>query len=276
VAKESISMTTEEQQPSEEESSVEAERWNADAYREVVKKYNQQTARALAASINYAGNQGGDRRHWSSVIFLRILLISVSIRKLLPDIDVPKLLPWWDFASFANLVRALFELLLFFRYFTEPCSNSEWLAKLNVMQLNDCTERLRYFTATGSEKQVSGFKNLQADLIQKLEKNSVIQAIDEKRRKKVLEGWRPSILSQREIAEKFNIPETFWSYFQFLSTYTHSLPMSFYRTYEQKRDGTENEVDRGYFIVYLDWIGEMLKEGIDFYEKDMDEVKSAS
>jgi hypothetical protein len=267
-------MTVEDQQqPPEKESVDGAAMWNADAYRDAVQTYNQQTARALAASRNYARTQGGERRYWSSVIFLRVLLIGVSIGKLLPDIDAPKLLPWWDFASFANLVRTLFELLLFFRYFTEPSSDSEWRAKLNVMQLNDCTERLRYFTTTGSDEQARGFLKQQIDLIQRLEKNPVIQALDERRRKKILEGWRPSILSQREIAEKFGIPDVFWSHFQFLSTYTHSLPMSFYRTDEHKRDGTESEVDRAYFIMHLDWIREMLKESIDFYEKDMDEVK---
>lgn len=267
-------MTIGEQKPlPEDEADAGAEMWNADAYRKAFKAYNQQTARALAASINYAKIQGGDRRYWSSVIFLRILLISVSIRKLLPDIDRPKLLPWWDFASFANLVRALFELLLFFRYFTEPCSDSEWLAKLNVMRLNDCTERFRYFSAAKPNEDVKGFHEQQTDLIKRLENNPVMQAMDEKQRKKILEGWRPSILSQRQIAEKFNIPEIIWSHFQFLSTYTHSLPMSFYRTDEHKRDGTESDVDRAYFIIHLDWIREMLKESIDFYEKDMDEAK---
>jgi hypothetical protein len=39
------------------------------------------------------------------------------------------------------------------------------------------------------------------------------------------------------------------------------------------RYGTENRLDRAYFIMHLEWITAVLKESIDFYEKDMDEVK---
>jgi hypothetical protein len=141
--------------------------------------------------------------------------------------------------------------LLFFRYFTEPSGGDEWLAKLNLMQLNDCTERIRYFTTIKSDKQVKGFQIDQDTLIRKLETNPIIQALEEKQRKQLLYGWRPTILTQREIATKFNVPEHIWSHYQFLSSYTHSLPMSFYRTHEQKRFGTENEVDRGYFMMTL-------------------------
>jgi hypothetical protein len=49
--------------------------------------------------------------------------------------------------------------------------------------------------------------------------------------------------------------------------------MSFYRTSEHGRYGTENLLDRAYFIMHLDLITAVLKEAIDFYEKDMDEVK---
>lgn len=261
-----------EQQPNED-TEPNAEQWNADVYRNAVKEYRFQMDRALAASVKYDRTYGGTRRYWSSIIFLRVVLISGSIRKLLPDIENQGQRPWWDFASFANLVRSLFELLLFFRYFTEPCGDDEWIAKLNLMQLNDCTERLRFFTTTKNDKQVKGFQAQQADLIQKLEANPVIQAMEEKERKQLLYGWRPSILSQREIATKLNIPEIFWSHYQFLSTYTHSLPMSFYRTFDQRRFGTENFIDRAYFIGQLDWITPILKESIDFYEKDMDEAK---
>jgi hypothetical protein len=42
-----------------------------------------------------------------------------------------------------HLARSLFETLLFTRYFTEPCSDHEWAAKLKIMQLNDDVERMR-------------------------------------------------------------------------------------------------------------------------------------
>lgn len=156
-----------------------------------------------------------------------------------------------------------------------PVRETEWLAKLNLMQLNDCTERIRYVTTTKDDDQVKAFRVLQVDLVRKLEANAIIQAIEEKQRKKLLEGWRPSILTQREIATKFGVPEEIWSHYQFLSSYTHSLPMSFYRTYDQERFGRENKVDRGYFTMTLDWITDFLKECVDFYEQDMQSAKSA-
>jgi len=250
-----------------------SEMWNADAYRRAVREYRHEAARALAASINYQYIDGGDRRYWSSVIFLRIALVSRTLHKILPDIDLKFPNSWWDFASFANLARSFFETLLFFRYFTEPCSNDEWAAKLKIMQLNDNVERMS-FLATIRDTDESKIGELRrAELLEKLNANPVIQSIDAKKRKKLLEGWRPTIPTQREIATKFNIPDAVWSHYQFLSTYSHCLPMSFYRTSEHGRYGTENLLDRAYFIMHLDLITAVLKDAIDFYEKDMDEVK---
>jgi hypothetical protein len=263
----------EEKKSPETDEALNPEIWNADAYRKMVKNYRHEAARALAATINYQYIDGGDRRYWSSVIFLRIALVSRSIHKILPDIDLKFPHSWWDFASFANLARSLFETLLFFRYFTEPCSNDEWAAKLKIMQLNDNVERMSYFTTTNATEQAEIGELRKAELIAQLNANPVIQAIEEKKRKKLLEGWRPSILTQREITTKFNIPDIFWSHYQFLSTYTHCLPMSFYRTSEHGRYGTENLLDRAYFIMHLEWITAVLKDGLDFYEEDMDEVK---
>lgn len=250
-----------------------SEMWNADAYRKAVRKYRHEAARALAATINYQYIDGGVRRYWSSVIFLRIALVSRSIHKILPDIDLKFPHSWWDFASFANLARSMFETLLFFRYFAEPCSDDEWAAKLKIMQLNDNVERMSYFATVRDTDEAKIGELRKAELLEKLNANSVIQSIDASKRKKLLEGWRPTIPTQREIATKFNIPEVAWSHYQFLSTYTHCLPMSFYRTSEHGRYGTENPLDRAYFIMHLDLITAILKDAIDFYEKDMDEVK---
>jgi len=250
-----------------------SEMWNAEAYRKAVKEYRHEAARALAATINYQYINGGDRRYWSSVIFLRVALVSRSIHKILPDIDLKFPHSWWDFASFANLARSIFETLLFFRYFTEPCSDNEWAAKLKIMQLNDNVERMSWLATIGDTDQKKMGEIRKAELLEKLNANPVIQSIDAKRRKKLLEGWRPTIPTQREIANKFNIPEGAWSNYQFLSSYTHCLPMSFYRTSEHGRYGTENSLDRAYFIMHLDLITAVLKDAIDFYEKDMNEVK---
>lgn len=253
--------------------SADSELWSTDTYKKVVKDYRKEVARALATSIIHQSIDGGPRRYWSSVIFLRILLISRTIHKILPDIDAERMRQWWDFASFANLVRSMFELLLFFRYFTEPCSDVEWDARLRIMQLSDNAERMRYFRTTGATDQIEIGSNREAELLAILEANPVIQAIEPKQRKQLLYGFRPSILAMRDIATKFGVPDSTWSNYQFLSSYTHSLPMSFYRTEEHGRYGTDNKIDRAYFVMHLDWITEILREGIDFYEKDMNKVK---
>jgi hypothetical protein len=160
-----------------------SEVWNADAYRKTVKEYRHEAARALAATINYQYIDGGDRRYWSSVIFLRIALISRSLHIILPDIDLKFPHSWWDFASFANLARSVFETLLYFRYFTEPCSNDEWAAKLKIMQLNDNVERMSYLATIGHTDESKIGELRKAELLEKLNANPVIQSIDAKKRK---------------------------------------------------------------------------------------------
>jgi len=116
-------------------------------YLGAVKDYRAFAASALAASINLQNINGGERRYWASVLFLRIVLIGRSISKLCPEIKEGHRSLWWEFASVATLLRLLFESFLFFSYFIERCTDDEWLAKLNLMQLNDCTSRIRLAVA---------------------------------------------------------------------------------------------------------------------------------
>lgn len=238
-------------------------------YRTAVKEYREAGARALAASIRFQRIHGGERIYWASVIFLRIVLMSNSISRLLPDIDIPDKNRWWDYASVACLLRTMFESLLFYRYFIEPSEEYEWLAKLNLMQLNDCTERIRLFKETAALG-----KEAEERLIQKLESNPFFRSLEPKLQKTLLHGYRPSTLTMREIGTKFGLDEQVWSMYQLLSSYTHSFPMSFYRTYEHGRFGLENTIDKAYFTTGLVWITPILESVVIEYERELTEAKT--
>jgi hypothetical protein len=236
---------------------------NDNDYRRAVKAYRKSSDSALSASIRLGGKKAGERAYWASVLFLRVVLISGSISKLLPELDAEGKNDWWDFASLACLLRAMFEASLFFLYFTESCGEDEWLARLNLMQLNDCTERIRFFKGMKEMENVELLKEFEPKLIEKLECNPYFTALDARLQKTLLYGFRQSILSQREIADRFKFDQTVWSIFQFLSNYTHTHAM---RTYEQERFGMENEMDKNYFAVAIDWITPILESVVKQYE----------
>jgi hypothetical protein len=92
---------------------------------------------------------------------------------------------FWDYTSLAPLVRSLVRAcLLLFYLGTEPVAEDEAQARLIVMQLRDCTERLNYFRNAGSDSEdLRGFEALADDLRAKLYLNQYYSRLPTRLRK---------------------------------------------------------------------------------------------
>jgi len=99
------------------------------------------------------------------LMFARLFFISASILRLCPKIESEREI--WDFTSIAILARSLFEAIMFFRYFCEPCDADEWVARMMLMHLHDRCERIRLFTEMGKTEDVIGFTG-EADELRRL------------------------------------------------------------------------------------------------------------
>jgi Family of unknown function (DUF5677)/SEC-C motif len=241
-------------------------------YRTSISNFKRSLQDAQWTSRQAIGLDAGERRYWSSVLLVRLCCIGQSMLTLCPDSDNPTATTHWDFASVGSIARNLFECGMFFRYFSTRVDDSEWLTRLNLMQLHDCTERIRMFGVIDDAEEVKGFEGQAQDLRNRLSSHSFFQSLDPKFQKQLLQGNRASLFSLSELVATFVDDKQIWFVYQFLSSHTHSLPLSFYRTWEQKRNGVENEVDKGYISMAMELATDTLNEAVKAFRDDLDTV----
>jgi hypothetical protein len=241
-------------------------------YLKALTDFKQALKDVIWTSIQSQKLKAGERRYWSSVLLVRICSIGQSMLRLCPDIEQPDQAIHWDFASVAAIARSLFECCMFFRYFSTRVGENEWLARLNLMQLHDCIERIRMFSIMGDLDEVDGFKVQAEDLRQRLLRNPFFQSLDPKFQKHLLQGHRASLFSLNELVSQYIGDETFWYVYQFLSSHVHSLPLSFYRTKEHSRSGIENPVDKAYISMSMEMATEVLRDAVTAYRDDFSEI----
>ncbi len=233
---------------------------------------------AIASSHNATGVDAGQRRFWGSVLFTRICTASVSILWLSPRSKVNPDGTHWDFGSIASLARNVFECaLLFFYIAVEAVSEDEWLARLKVMQLHDCMERLRLFRVFDpNDPQLQGFEKQSNELKTILEKNPYFAGLSDKLRKNLLKGDRCSILTQDEILQRMGQfrPGT-RGYYRFLSSHAHSFPLAFYRMAEHNRGrGEESQAEKGYIAGTLEFCADVLKKSTEGFQGSFADIVS--
>lgn len=233
---------------------------------------------AIVSSHAAIGFNAGPRRYWGSVLFTRLCTASVSILWLCPRSKVNPDGTHWDFGSIASLARNLFECALQFFYLAiEPVSEEEWLARLKVMQLHDCMERLRMFRAFDpNDTQLKAFEEQANELKTILEKNPYFANLPEKVRQNLLKAERSSILTQDEILQRMGqAHQKTRGYYRFLSSHAHSFPLAFYRMDEHNRGrGEENEVEKGYIASTLEFCTDVLKKSTDGFQKSFADIVS--
>jgi hypothetical protein len=220
----------------------------------------------LRQSINTSqqtkGYQADQRRFWASVLFTRLCLTATSVVRLCPgspaDVDVSH----WDFTSIACLVRSLFQAAVMLFYLaTENVSEDESRARILLMKLRDCTERLRMFTESGSsEDQAADFKASRNMLRDELVKNSHFVSLPIQVRDALLEGATDTMLTQEDLLGRmgqFDQDAIVW--LRLLSAHADLSPLAYYRTGENSRGtGDENETDKFYIAEALTFASKIL------------------
>jgi len=231
---------------------------------------------AISTSDQARAIHAGERRYWSSILLVRVCLTTRSLMRLCPDLDFPDPIMHWDFASAASITRNLFECGMFFLYFTKPVEPEEWRTRLNLMQLRDCTERMEMFRAFGADAQVRGFEDQASDLKKRLSENSYFQSLDAKFQKQLLQGKRASLFTLRELATEFIQDEGVWWVYQALSSNIHSQPFSFYRTADHNRIGVENDVDKTYITMAMNFASDLIEQIVAAYRADFNDLINSS
>jgi len=226
---------------------------------------------AIATSHATTSLQVDDRRFWASILFTRLCTFSVSILCLCPTGKLNQNCNHWDFGAVASLSRNVFECALTFFYLgVDTIIDEEWMARLRVMQLHDCMSRFRMFrNFDPNDEQLNEFEEQANELRSILQENTFFSNLPDRQRNKLLKGEHASILTQDEILQRMGEAcSGARGYYRFLSSHTHSFPLSFYRMAEQGRGaGVENEVEKEYIGGALEYCTNTLKRCTDDMRK---------
>lgn len=226
-------------------------------YRKSIASFDEAAIEAVRVSRAAMGRQAGSRGFWASVLFTRLCNSTVSLLVMTPKsrLSEDRRIDHWDFSAIASLIRNLLECYLAFFYLVvDPKNDGEYRFRLCLMQLHDCTSRIRMFRDFDPNyHELPDFKAQTDELRQRLSGLDQFSALPAKRQKQLLDGKRFLHVSQDELITRMNedVAE-FRGNYRFLSAHVHSLPLSFYRMADQDRGrGLENSVEKSYIAAYI-------------------------
>jgi|GEM_PF-297490 len=229
----------------------------AEHYWIVFPKYIAAVEHAISLSHRIAGHPSDSRRqYWASVLFTRLCSAAISILHACPGSPVNTAGTHWDFSSLAPLIRILVQNgLLLFYLGTEVIGEDESRARLLVMQLRDCKERLhlfRNFDHIGEETR--GFEMAADPIRTELRANPYFARLQTPLRKRLLKGDTASILTDDQILDRLGIlDQKGRAFLWFISSHADFSPLAYYRTGNNNRGrGEENDADVRYIATALD------------------------
>lgn len=190
---------------------------------------------------------------WSTYIFTRICInAQIMIGNVPGSRWGARDYEFWDLSLVAPYVRSIIEARLLFYYISKkPISEYEWRAKLNVMHMNDCMKRFELMADSETGNEFYGKQR--EEIAERLINNEYFNALDAGTRKRCLAGKAMMLQTRDDILNELGQDtKQFKVYFDFLSHYTHILPMSYYRAEANGRGtGCFNEVDFGYIWLAM-------------------------
>jgi len=144
---------------------------------------------------------------------------------------------------------------MYFYLGTEPVGEDESQARLLIMQLQDCTERLHLFQNGGaSSEKISGIEAGANEIRTRLFSNKYFVRLPARARKSLLKGKTASILTPEQILDRMGIlDQAGRAFFAFISSHADVSTLAYYKTGENNRGrGEENDVDKHYIATAVD------------------------
>ena len=226
------------------------------SYLEALRSFDNAVSDAVRISRAAAGRQTETKTWWACTLFTRLCTMSISVLALAPGSRFAGNAHHnFDSGSVSSLTRNMTECYMMFFYFcADNVSEDEWQSRLNALQLHDCVSRLKMFRDFDpQDPQLPSFESQAKALRDKLKKRSYFSSLTERQKKHFLSGDHALLLNQNEILRKLGVEENqFRAQYRFLSSQTHSLPLSFSRMGEREQGrGTESEIEKGYIIMAL-------------------------
>lgn len=236
-------------------------------YTEALATFDAALCEALAISQGCAERLPPAYISYGTFVFARLCAHGTAMMRAVPRSRWAKAdFEDWNFCVAAPHARAILEGAMFFTYLTEPpSSEDEWLARVYMMQLNDCTRRLGLMENLKQSDEVKHFATEQEKLRQHLRGNTYFQTLPEKAQRECLKGEKPWLKTRDQLVEKTGLTSSqYAALWLLLSQHSHILPLSFYRMETNGRGtGLENETDRQYIAAAMVLTADQLKLATD-------------
>jgi hypothetical protein len=194
------------------------------------------TDEAIALSRQCAGQPSRDgQMFYGCLLFTSLCTRSFTLLRVSPETAQESREGFWDFSSVAGIARSILEVRLTFFYFVEPCSPEESACRIDIMNVHDCTSRIKLFTTMGqlernSEAEVKTFKAQLSELHARLAVNPFFMDLSQGQRTSHLNGSKAYLYSLESIGARCGIQEdNFRLFYQLWSSQSHGLPLGFYR-----------------------------------------------
>lgn len=245
-----------------------AERYQLDNdYNAALAKFDSATCEAVAVSQAIGVQMAEAHVGHSTYIFARLCNHAISMISAVPRSRwIRSDFEQWDFGGAAGHSRAILEGFLLFLYVVEtPSSKEEWSAKINVMYLNDCVRRIKMIGHLATEKDIEDMEAQAEELRGRLNANAWFAELAPSLKKRCLSGDNLMIPNRDEMLERAGWEKKhFYAMWDLLSQYAHVLPISFFRMVPSGRGtGIENDTDKSYTSMMLDWCADTLVSATD-------------
>lgn len=235
-------------------------------YIESLSAFDSVLKESILLSKEFSGIPSPTSKHfYASVLYTALIVRGVSLINLAPhNTWSSKSIEHWDYATCCNIARTILEIRLCFHYLcVEDCDSNEWDCRWNILNLHDCTARIRLFTSLENQDQIKQLTVQAEELKERLTSNAFFASLKPGEQKKYLNGQTAYMQPLEEIAEKIDIdrPTFRWMY-TFLSSHVHALPLSFYRiglSEEERGRGLPSPVEESYTSLCLSLSSSLLK-----------------
>lgn len=220
-------------------------------------KFDRAIKSADRRSIGVSGIQAPTNQHyWASVLFTRLIVTAISIRKLVPDW---KARSHWDFSAVASLTRNLAECYLFYFFLCiDEVPQVEKDARIILLNLHDDGTRTKLMAEINNAEKdaetVAARAAVRADLESKFYANAHLAALPERRQRELLRGEKTPFV-QDDVIDRTSLDRPhFRMLYRLFSAHTHTGPISFYRMAEHGRGhGVVNSHDARYICMAVDF-----------------------
>jgi len=190
--------------------------------------------------------EGRETPEWSqeiaSQIFVKILLHSISIQRILPtlrDNEAKYGGIFLDIASVSSLTRSVIDANFVMYYFgIDDISKEEHLFRKTIWDYHGEYKRLKGLELIGSkDERMTELKRIVDTALVDLKKNDIYLSLSSDKKKNIRKGNAAIYVSNTELCLKIGISEAYYkSVFIFLSSYVHCYPFAISQLSQYSKD----------------------------------------